>query len=136
MTGEDDVPTAAEIKETTEEQYKEYPDFVPLKPRAYHINQAAIDICNAMERAPAETILQLSEWVEAQKSLLEERDKMIASLKNIVPTDGRPVYTLQEFGDIMRKVCQTEGVMLHEKQKSFFREIFASFAKVIQGRGP
>lgn len=111
-------------------------DFVPLKPRAYHINQAAIDICNNQGLAPAEAILDLDALVKHQEGMLEERDKMIASLKNIVPTDGRPVYTLQEFGDIMRKVCQTEGVMLHEKQKGFFRDLFASLTKAIQGRGP
>jgi len=67
---------------------------------------------------------------------LEERDKMIESLKNIVPTDGRPVYTLQEFGDVMRKVTQTEGVMLHDKQKGFFRELFANLTQMITRRGP
>jgi hypothetical protein len=107
--------------------------YVPLKPRAYHINQAAIDVCNLMEMAPVEAILSLSEMVDNQKAVLEERDKMIASLKNIVPTDGRPVYTLQEFGDVMRKVCQTEGVMLHEKQKGFFRDLFAGLLRAVNG---
>jgi len=118
------------------EQKDENVDFVPLKPRAYHINQAAIDICNSLGLAPAEAILELQRLNGDFAQLLDERDKMIASLKNIVPTDGRPVYTLQEFGDIMRKVCQTEGVMLHDKQKGFFRELFANLTQMITRRGP
>jgi len=118
-----------------EEQKGEAVPFVSLKARAYHINQAAIDVCNWLELAPAEAILELDVRVTEANRLLQERDKMIASLKSIVPTDGRPVYTLQEFGDIMRKVCQTEGVMLHEKQKGFFREIFASFMKCVSDAG-
>lgn len=117
-----------------EEAKEETGEFVPLKPRAYHINQSAIDICNAMERQPAETIVALKEWVEEQKVLLAERDKMIESLKNIVPTDGRPVYTLEEFGDVMRKVTQAEGVMLHEKGKGFFRELFGSLTQCISDK--
>jgi hypothetical protein len=119
-----------------EESYMDpKPPFEPLKARAYHINQAAIDVCNAMEQAPAETIVALAGYVEGQKKMLEERDKMIASLQNIVPTDGRPVYTLQEFGDVMRKVTQVEGVSLNEKQKGFFRELIASLTKCISDKG-
>lgn len=109
--------------------------FEPLKARAYHINQAAIDVCNRFEEFPTDLIIRLT---SDNKRLLEAgvaKDRMIESLKSIVPTDGRPVYTLQEFGDIMRKVCQTEGVMLHEKQKGFFREIFASLTKCISDKG-
>ena len=122
----------------TEPEGKEQPDqtYVPLKPRAYHINQEAIEVCNGLERSPADTIVALSERVANQDEILEERDKMISSLKNIVPTDGRPVYTLQEFGDVMRKVCQTEGVMLHEKQKGFFRDLFSGIMQVIRPGAP
>ena len=110
-------------------------DFVTLKTRAYHISQGAIDVCNERELAPSEVIVELEALRKYHITVLQERDTMISSLKNIVPTDGRPVYTLQEFGDIMRKVCQTEGVMLHEKQKGFFREIFASLTKCISDKG-
>lgn len=114
---------------------EEKPAFEPLKARAYHINQAAVDICNNIRLAPSEAIVEQNSKIGEMYQLLDERDKMIASLKNIVPTDGRPVYTLQEFGDIMRKVCQTEGVMLHSDQKGFFREIFASLTKCIADKG-
>jgi len=122
-------------EETVQQEPVQEQGFVPLKPRAYHIPQDSIDICNAMERSPADTIVALSEWVESQKVILEERDKMIASLKNIVPTDGRPVYTLQEIGEVVRKVTQIEGVNLSEKQKGFFREVFASFMKCVSEAG-
>lgn len=109
--------------------------FTMLKTRAYHISQGAIDVCNERGMAPAEMIVDLDRAVRDMAAILEERDKMIASLKNIVPTDGRPVYTLQEFGDVMRKVCQVEGVTLNEKQKGFFRELFASLTRCISDKG-
>jgi len=109
--------------------------FVPLKPRAYHIGQAAIELCNAYELPPAETIVRLRVQLLDSLALLEERDKMISSLKNIVPTDGRPIYTLEEFGVVMRKVCQVEGVMLHDKQKGFFQALFASLTQCISDKG-
>jgi len=116
----------------TEEPEEKETNYVPLKPRAYHINQEAIEVCNGLERSPADTIVALSERVTSQDEMIEVRDKMIASLKSIVPTDGRPVYTLQEFGDVMRKVTQTEGVMLHDKQKGFFRELFGGLVQVLK----
>ena len=116
----------------TEEPEEKETTYVPLKPRAYHINQEAIEVCNGLERSPADTIVALSERVTSQDEMIEVRDKMIASLKSIVPTDGRPVYTLQEFGDVMRKVTQTEGVMLHDKQKGFFRELFGGLVQVLK----
>jgi hypothetical protein len=109
--------------------------YVPLKARAYHINQTAIDICNEREQAPAETIIELDSLRQVYLTAIGERDKQIADLKNIVPTDGRPVYTLEEFGEMTRKVCQIEGVMLHERQKGFFREIFASLTQCISDKG-
>ena len=109
--------------------------FVPLKPRAYHIGQAAIELCNAYELPPAETIVAVVADRERYLALLHERDTMIASLKNIVPTDGRPIYTLEEFGVVMRKVCQVEGGMLHDKQKGFFQALFASLTQCISDKG-
>lgn len=109
--------------------------FVPLKARAYHINQAAIDACNEWGKMPSELIIEL---YLSRKNLLESnraKDRMIDSLKSIVPTDGRPVYTLQEFGDVMRKVTQAEGVMLHDKQKGFFQALFASLTQCISDKG-
>ena len=118
-----------------EEEKEGIGEFVPLKARAYHINQQAIDICNAMERQPVDTIIALAEWVEGQKSIIQEKENAIRDLKSVVPTDGRPIYTLEEFGDVMRKVTQAEGVMLHEKQKGFFRELFASLTQCISDKG-
>ena len=60
----------------------------------------------------------------------------IRAMHRILAENEGCMVTTEEVAETMRKVCQVEGVMLHEKQKSFFREIFASFAKVIQGRGP
>ena len=120
----------------TEPEGKEQPDqtYVPQKARAYHINQEAIEVCNGLERSPADTIVALRERVASQDEMIEVRDRMISSLKSIVPTDGRPVYTLQEFGDVMRKVCQTEGVMLHADQKRFFQELFKSLTDILHLR--
>ena len=109
--------------------------FVPMKARAYHISQAAIDVCNQWGAAPSEVLVDLEEHVRAMEIILAERDKMISSLKNIVPTDGRPIYTLEEFGVVMRKVCQVEGVMLHDKQKGFFQALFASLTQCISDKG-
>ena len=33
----------------------------------------------------------------------------------------------------VRKVCQVEGVMLHERGKGFFRDLFASLIEAIKG---
>ena len=109
--------------------------FVPLRARAYHISQGAIDVCNERHQAPAEMIVELDQETRDMEAILIERDKMIASLKSIVPTDGRPVYTLEEFGDVMRKVTQAEGVMLHTRQKGFFQELFASLTQCISDKG-
>ena len=109
--------------------------FVPLKPRAYHINQEAIDACNRFNRVPSDLILLL---IADNKRVIESnmaKDRMIESLKSIVPTDGRPIYTLEEFGDVVRKVCQLEGVMLHDKQKGFFQALFASLTQCISDKG-
>ena len=109
--------------------------FVPMKARAYHISQGAIDVCNGYQLPPSETIVAVVADRERYLALLHERDTMIASLKNIVPTDGRPIYTLEEFGVVMRKVCQVEGVMLHDKQKGFFQALFASLTQCISDKG-
>lgn len=81
----------------------------------YRISQDAIDICNGLRMAPKECIV----WqAQVMKEVLNRDD-----MQKIV-------------NDAVRTVCQTEGVMLHEKQKGFFREVFANFMQVVQRRGP
>jgi hypothetical protein len=41
-----------------------------------------------MEQAPAETIVALAGYVEGQKKMLEERDKMISSLTKCIADMG------------------------------------------------
>lgn len=120
-------------EETISQEPVQEQGFVPLKPRAYHIPQESIDICNEREQTPAETIIDLEALRLTYLKEIQDRDKHIEDLKKVVPVDGRPIYTLQEIGDVVRKVCQTEGVMLHEKQKQFFREVFSNLVTVMKG---
>lgn len=126
-----------EIEEFYQEPEEEPPaiQYVPLRARAYHISQDAIDYCNQMERSPADTIVAQGEYIRDLKILVEEKDKAMRDMMRIVPQDGRPIYTLEEFGETVRKVTQVEGVMLHEKQKGFFRDLFSGFMQVVKGRG-
>jgi len=81
------------------------PVFVPLPPRAYHINQGAIDICNGLGMQPADAIV----WLNGELGRkMENRDLQ------------------QSLEDAFRKVSQAEGVMLHARQKEFFKELFAA----------
>jgi len=77
---------------------------LPLPPRAYHINQGAIDICNGLGMQPADAIV----WLNGELGRkMEARD------------------LTQQLVDAFRVVAQAEGVMLHAKQKEFFKDLFA-----------
>ncbi len=85
-----------------------------LTPGTYRIGQDAIDICNGLRMSPKDTIV----WqAQVMKNILNESD-----MKKIV-------------NDSVRQVVQVEGVMLHEKQKGFFREVFASLTQCISDKG-
>lgn len=43
--------------------------------------------------------------------------------------------SLEEVSTALRKVVQVEGVMLHEKQKGFFRELFGNFMRCVSDAG-
>ena len=62
-------------------------------------------------------------------------DGIRAMHRIIVENAGGQKVSPEEVAEVMRKVCQVEGVMLHEKQKGFFREIFASLMKCIVDKG-
>jgi hypothetical protein len=85
-----------------------------MTPGTYRINQDAIDICNNLRLAPKDVIV----WqAKTMKELLNKED--MAKIVN----------------DSVRQVVQVEGVMLHDKQKGFFREIFASLTQCISDKG-
>lgn len=80
----------------------------------YRISQDAIDICNELRMSPKEAIV----WqAGVMKTVLNRED-----MQKIV-------------NDSVRQVVQVEGVMLHEKQKGFFRELFASLTRCISDAG-
>jgi hypothetical protein len=86
-----------------------------LPPRAYHINQGAIDVCNELGMQPADAIVWLKGELGRKK---EARDLQ------------------QALEDAFRKVAQAEGVMLHAKQKEFFKDLFGAFlAELKKGEG-
>lgn len=91
------------------------PIFAPLPPRAYHINQGAIDICNGLGMQPADAIV----WLNGELGRkMEARD------------------LTQQLVDAFRVVAQAEGVMLHAKQKEFFKDLFAGLlAELKKGDG-
>lgn len=62
-------------------------------------------------------------------------DGIRAMHRILAENEGRMVTT-EEVAETMRKVCQVEGVMLHSDQKGFFRDLFASLTKALQGRVP
>lgn len=83
-----------------------------LTPGTYRIGQEAIDICNELRMDPKEAIV----WqAGVMKTVLNRED-----MQKIV-------------NDAVRQVTQVEGVMLHEKQKQFFREVFANLVTVMKG---
>jgi hypothetical protein len=95
------------MEETNQERPKDpgAPLRVELRPRAYHINQGAIDVCNQLGMEPADVII----WQAGElKRKTETRDLTV------------------QLEDAFRKVAHVEGVMLHEKQKEFFRDLTAS----------
>jgi hypothetical protein len=81
------------------------------KPRAYHINQGAIDVCNHLDMEPADAIV----WLQGElRRKTETRDLTV------------------QLEDAFRKVAQAEGVMLHATQKEFFRELTASLLAAVK----
>jgi len=86
----------------------------PYPPGTYRINREASDICNKWRMGPKDLIC----WMNGE---LSQR------------WDGREIEVKMEGA--VRKVCQVEGVMLHEKGKGFFRELFADLIKAVTGRG-
>jgi len=105
---QDDTKATQEIVESERREKGE------LTPGTYRISQDAIDICNELRMAPKEAIV----WqAGVMKTVLNRED-----MQKIV-------------NDSVRQVTQVEGVMLHEKQKGFFREVFASFMKCVSEAG-
>ena len=45
---------------------------------------------------------------------------------------GRRLVTPDQFKEAVRQVVQVEGVMLTEKQKGFFRDLFTALLKSLQ----
>ena len=81
-----------------------------LAPGTYRISQDAIDICNELRMVPKDVIV----WqAQVMKNILNESD-----MKKIV-------------NDSVRQVVQVEGVMLHEKGKGFFRDLFSDLITAI-----
>ena len=48
---------------------------------------------------------------------------------------GRRLVTPDQFKEAVRQVVQVEGVMLTEKQKGFFRDLFTALLKSLQMMG-
>lgn len=84
-----------------------------LTPGTYRINQDAIDICNQLRMTPKEAIV----WQSGVLNNVLNREDM----QKIV-------------NDSVRQVVQVEGVMLHERQKGFFRDLFSNLLSVIKER--
>jgi hypothetical protein len=83
-----------------------------LVPGTYRMSQDAIDICNGLRMAPKECIV----WqAGVLKTVLNRED-----MQKIV-------------NDSVRQVVQVEGVMLHEKQKGFFRDLFSGLLQAVKG---
>jgi hypothetical protein len=85
------------VKEGGKEQYS--------AEKVYRIGQEAADICGKYQMPPRDVIVHLEGVVQDQR--------------------GR-ISTEAAVESAVRKVTQVEGVMLHEKQKGFFRDLFAS----------
>jgi hypothetical protein len=62
-------------------------------------------------------------------------DGIRAMHRIITESEGRMVST-EEVAETVRKVCQIEGVMLHERQKGFFRDLFGTLLSVITKERP
>ena len=81
-----------------------------LKSKAYHISQGAIEVCNRWGMEPSATIemmaIELARGPEATERLV--------------------------LGAV-RQVCQVEGIMLHEKQKGFFKELAVGMMRYLKG---
>jgi hypothetical protein len=93
------------------EEIQDVPQCQNLPPRAYHITQGAIDICNGLGMQPADVIV----WQAGElRRKTETRDLSV------------------QLEDAFRKVAQAEGVMLHVTQKEFFRELTASLLAAIK----
>lgn len=59
----------------------------------------------------------------------------IRAMHKIIVEKEEKRVSLEEVAVAMRKVVQVEGVMLHDKQKGFFRELFASLTRCISDKG-
>jgi len=59
----------------------------------------------------------------------------IREMQKIIVEKEQKRLSLEEVSEAVRKVTQVEGVMLHEKQKGFFREIFATLMRCISDGG-
>jgi hypothetical protein len=87
----------------------------PVYPRAYHIKQEACNICNTRGLQPSECIVVLAGEVATR-------------------SDKREIQ--QMLGETVRQVTQVEGVVLHEKQKGFFRDLAMGMIKHLKGEQP
>ena len=83
-------------------------------PRVCNISREAREVCERYRLMPSEMIV----WMDGE--LNQRWDKRELGLK---------------MEESVRKVCQVEGVLLHEKGKGFFRELFADLIKAVTGRG-
>ena len=79
-------------------------------PRLCNISPEARKICDELQMRPSDAIV----WLRS-----ENNSQDIQKVVN----------------DAIRMVAQTEGVMLHEKQKGFFRDLFGSLLDVLRDKG-
>lgn len=83
----------------------------PVKAGVTRINEEGADVCNKLGMKPNDALI----WLD--RELMKWRGEKI--LDRVVE-------------DKVRKICQIEGVMLHEKQKGFFRDLFTSLMKFLR----
>lgn len=79
-----------------------------------NISPEARKICDGLNMSPSDAIVWLDGIVH----------------KTFSPDEFRKIVN-----ESVRQVTQVEGVMLHDKQKGFFRELFANLMNVFQRRG-
>ena len=81
-----------------------------LRARAYHINQEACDICNGRGMEPSACIVAMDGELLRRPG---EMEKLVLGA--------------------VRQVTQEEGVVLHEKQKGFFKELAVGMVRYLKG---
>ena len=59
----------------------------------------------------------------------------VRAMHQIIAERGGMSVSQEEVAEMLRKVTQVEGVMLHSRQKGFFQELFASLIRCISDKG-